>query len=68
MANVDAHVSVPAVTVTGPGRMVIVMGTSSCHLLNGERDEIVENIHWRVALLPFVASCGDNGVLERTPS
>ena len=37
------------------------------HGNDGERDEIVENIHWRVALLPFVASCGDNGVLERPP-
>ena len=33
VANVDAHVSVPAATVTGPGRMVVVMGTSICHLV-----------------------------------
>ena len=30
--------------------------------------EIVENIHGAETLLPFVISCGDNGVLERTPS
>ena len=36
VANVDAHVSVPACTVTGPGRMVAVMGTSTCHLVLGE--------------------------------
>ncbi len=32
VANVDAHVSVPAVTVVEPGRLVAVMGTSTCHL------------------------------------
>jgi L-ribulokinase len=33
VANVDAHVSVPAVTVTEPGTMVAIMGTSICHML-----------------------------------
>ncbi len=33
VGNVDAHVSVPAATVTEPGRMVIIMGTSNCHLV-----------------------------------
>ena len=32
VANVDAHVSVPAATVVAPGSMVAVMGTSTCHL------------------------------------
>jgi L-ribulokinase len=36
VANVDAHVSVPACTVTAPGRMVAVMGTSTCHLVLGD--------------------------------
>ena len=44
VANVDAHVSVPAATVTGPGRMVAVMGTSICHLLLGERPALVEGM------------------------
>ena len=35
VANVDAHVSVPAVGVTAPGTMVAVMGTSTCHLVLG---------------------------------
>ena len=35
VANVDAHVSVPAVTVTEPGTMVAIMGTSICHMLLG---------------------------------
>jgi L-ribulokinase len=33
IANVDAHVSVPAVGVTQPGTMVAVMGTSTCHMV-----------------------------------
>ena len=41
VANVDAHVSVPAATVTGPGRMVMIMGTSICHMVVGRRPEIV---------------------------
>ena len=44
VANVDAHVSVPAATVTGPGRMVAVMGTSICHLVLGETAELVEGM------------------------
>ena len=34
VANVDAHVTAPAVKATDPGIMVIVMGTSSCHILS----------------------------------
>lgn len=41
VANVDAHVSVPAATVTGPGRMVIIMGTSNCHMVVGEEPVII---------------------------
>lgn len=44
VANVDAHVSVPAATVTEPGRMVAVMGTSICHLVLGSRPAIVEGM------------------------
>lgn len=33
VANVDAHVTVPAAGVTGSGRMVAIMGTSTCHML-----------------------------------
>jgi len=41
VANVDAHVAVPAATVTGSGRMVMIMGTSICHMVVGETEEIV---------------------------
>jgi L-ribulokinase len=44
VANVDAHVSVPASTITTPGTMVAVMGTSTCHLVLGPRAAVVEGM------------------------
>ena len=41
IANVDAHVAVPAATVTEPGRMVMIMGTSICHMVLGTEEHIV---------------------------
>jgi L-ribulokinase len=41
VANVDAHVSVPAATVVTPGSLVAVMGTSTCHLALAEVDRVV---------------------------
>ena len=41
VGNVDAHVAVPAATVTEPGRMVIIMGTSNCHMVLGEEFKTV---------------------------
>jgi L-ribulokinase len=37
VANVDAHVSVPAAGVTEPGTMVAIMGTSICHMVLGDK-------------------------------
>ncbi|HEV2416815.1 MAG TPA: ribulokinase [Terriglobia bacterium] len=44
IGNVDAHVSVPAVTVTRPGSLVMIMGTSICHILLGEDKREVEGM------------------------
>ena len=33
VANVDAHVATPAATVIDEGRMVMIMGTSTCHVV-----------------------------------
>lgn len=41
VANVDAHVSVPAVGITSPGKMLAIMGTSTCHMLLGETEKNV---------------------------
>lgn len=41
VANVDAHVTVPAAQATDPGVMTIIMGTSNCHMVLGtERVEV----------------------------
>ena len=44
VANVDAHVAVPASAVTEPGRMVMIMGTSICHMLLGKEIHNVEGM------------------------
>ena len=44
IANVDAHVSVPAVGVTAPGTMVAVMGTSTCHMVLGSQLALAEGM------------------------
>jgi L-ribulokinase len=44
IANVDAHVAVPASTVVEPGRMVIIMGTSNCHMVLGKKETLVPGI------------------------
>jgi L-ribulokinase len=44
VANVDAHVSAPAATVTQPGSMVAIMGTSICHILLGREPAVVEGM------------------------
>lgn len=44
IANVDAHVAVPAATVTEAGRMVMIMGTSTCHMVLGEEEHLVPGI------------------------
>ena len=44
VANVDAHVTVPAATVVEPGRMVMIMGTSTCHMVLGTQERQVEGM------------------------
>lgn len=44
VGNVDAHVAVPAVNVTEPGKMIMVMGTSICHMVLGENECDVEGM------------------------
>jgi L-ribulokinase len=35
VGNVDAHVTSPAANAIAAGQMVIIMGTSNCHVMNG---------------------------------
>jgi L-ribulokinase len=44
IGNVDAHVAVPACTVTQPGSLVMIMGTSICHMLLGTERQMVEGM------------------------
>jgi L-ribulokinase len=37
VGNVDAHVTPPAAAAIEPGQMVVIMGTSNCHVMNGAR-------------------------------
>ncbi len=41
VANVDAHVSAPAATVTGVGTLVAIMGTSTCHIVLSDAAPII---------------------------
>ncbi len=44
VAIIDAHAAVPAVGVTGAGRLVAIVGTSTCHLILGEQRMLVTGI------------------------
>jgi L-ribulokinase len=37
VGNVDAHVTPPAANAIAPGQMVLIMGTSTCHVMNGDK-------------------------------
>ncbi len=43
-ANVDAHVGLPAAGIDKPGQMLIILGTSACHLLLAEEWTAVPGI------------------------
>ncbi|MFC4302296.1 ribulokinase [Cohnella boryungensis] len=44
VGNVDAHAAVPAVGVVTPGKLVMAMGTSICHMLLGSEEVEVEGM------------------------
>jgi L-ribulokinase len=41
VANVDAHVSAPAASVTKPGTLVAIMGTSTCHIILSDSAPVI---------------------------
>ena len=41
VGNVDAHVTAPAAKATGPGQMVAIMGTSTCHVMSSNHQSEV---------------------------
>jgi len=42
--GIDAHVAVPGATVTEAGKMVMIMGTSLCHMVCGTDKKIIEGM------------------------
>lgn len=44
VGNTDAHVAVPAVGVTKPGDIVLIMGTSLCHMIVDEKEISLDGI------------------------
>ena len=53
IGNVDAHVTSPAARAVAPGQMLLVMGTSTCHVMNGET----------LAAVPGICGVVDGGIL-----
>ncbi len=43
-AIIDAHAGVPGAGVGGPGTLVMVMGTSGCHMIMSERERLVPGV------------------------
>ncbi len=41
IGNVDAHVCVPAVGIDAPGKMLAIIGTSTCHMMMGTAEHQV---------------------------
>lgn len=54
VGNVDAHVTAPAAQATGPGQMVAIMGTSTCHVMN----------HDSLADVPGMCGVVQGGIIE----
>ncbi len=44
VAIIDAHAMVPAVSVVAPGKLVLAMGTSTCHLILSDKEVTGEGI------------------------
>ncbi len=44
VGGVDAHVAVPAATVTEAGKMVMIMGTSVCHMVCGATKRVIDGM------------------------
>ncbi|MDQ0206871.1 ribulokinase [Alkalicoccobacillus murimartini] len=44
VGNVDAHAAAPGVGVVTPGKLVMAMGTSICHVVLGEKETEVEGM------------------------
>ncbi len=53
VGNVDAHVTAPAAKAVQPGQMLAIMGTSTCHVMNGSH----------IADVPGMCGVVDGGIM-----
>jgi L-ribulokinase len=53
VGNVDAHVTAPAAKAIAPGQMLAIMGTSTCHVMNGDH----------LADVPGICGVVDGGII-----
>ncbi len=44
VANIDAHVSLPPAGLTQPGDLLMILGTSTCHVMVGREERMVPGI------------------------
>lgn len=44
VANIDAHVALPASGVTKSGKLLMIMGTSTCHIMMSEKERFIEGV------------------------
>jgi L-ribulokinase len=58
IGNVDAHVTVPAAGPVAAGKMVAIMGTSTCHVMNGQSMNGAE-----LAEVPGMCGAVDGGIV-----
>jgi len=54
VGNVDAHVAAPAAQAVEPGQLVAIMGTSTCHIMNGAS----------LKMVPGMCGAVDGGILK----
>jgi L-ribulokinase len=44
VGNIDAHVALPAAGITGPDKMLMIMGTSTCHIMMSKEEKMVHGV------------------------
>lgn len=48
LAMLDAHAGMPALNITDNGNLMLIVGTSACHIVNSDRELVVDGIFGRV--------------------
>lgn len=48
LAMLDAHAAMPALNITDNGNLMLILGTSACHIINSDKNVTVDGIFGRV--------------------